>query len=352
MNICYINRFSNNRKIGHLYKYVGILRSLYGGDDLDEHPRWLKARKKAAGRSNEAHIHLRTMVEILLKERPTVAVISGDSWPMWRYCHGAGIPYVLLQEDIWTWRTGEESPNEQQMIENALAIVFTSEEHQAYCADRYKLPPNIVVHLRPLRADLDFQPLPKLPGKTLVYAGGLVPKWSDRTGIFGYRAYHVIFRAAIEAEWEVHAYNPYLVGRGGAVTSYYKEYQDLGVISHKAVPNGELYRELSQYAAGLHGYNLTDVPQGPADYVQSCRPNKCWEYLAAGIPTIGVCPGRSGAIFDGKWGTVLQFRNAQELVQAFRDVTFPEITDEMRYAQTMDADIPLFRALLDPIIAQ
>lgn len=351
MKIAYVNKFSHT-KIGHQYKYAGILKSLYGGDELDEHHLWLHRKKGVVGRSNESHVYFSTMVELLLKERPTVAVIPGDTWPMWRYCYGADIPYILIQEDIWSWRSGEESSNEKQMIENAQAIIFTSEDHQEYCADRYCLPPSIVVHLRPLRKDLDFEPLPKLPGKTLVYAGGLVPKWEDRNGLFGYRAYHEIFTCAISAGWEVHVYNPYIARGGGAVTQHYKEYKEIGVIPHRAVSNDKLYRELSQYTAGLHGYNMIGVPQAAANYVQACRPNKCWEYLAAGIPTLGVWPGRSGEIFDGKWGTVLKFSDLSELQSALKDVSFPPITDELRFSQTIEQDIPLIRALLDPILGQ
>lgn len=351
MEIAYVNNFSHT-KIGNQYKYTSVLKSLYGGVELDEHSLWLRRKKDAVGQSNESHIYFHTMVELLLRERPTIAVVSGDTWPMWRYCYGAEIPYILVQQDVWSWRSGETSSNEKEMIENAQAIIFTSEEHQAYCADRYCLPPSIVVHLRPLRKDLDFEPLPKLPGKTLVYAGGLVPKWEDRKGLFGYRAYHGIFACAVAAGWEVHVYNPYHAWRGAAETKHYKEYKEIGVISHKAVPNDQLYRELSQYTAGLHGYNMVDVPPAAADYVQSCRPNKCWEYLAAGIPTLGVWSGRSDEIFDGKWGTVLKFTGLDDLSDAMEDVSFPPITDELRFSQTIEQDIPLIRALLDPILGQ
>ena len=86
--------------------------------------------------------------------------------------------------------------------------------------------------------------------------------------------------------------------------------------------------------------------------MKACRPNKNWEYLAAGIPTLGVWPGRSGGVFDGKWGTVLKFSSLSELRDMLKEVSFPPITDELRLSQTMEQDIPLIRAPLDPILGQ
>lgn len=323
---CYLD-FGGPIRRGSDYKYWRLMHALYGTEPL------------SGNRSD-----LPQGIKRLKAGEFDVVALPGDRHTLWRVAAGLGLPYILSEHDIYTWRRGEDSTDEQEMIENAAAVVFTSQYHLDYCAARYRMPPATVIPLRPMEDELAFEPLPKLPGKTLVYAGGIVA-WSYNESIYGYRAYHHIFRAFMDAGWEVHIYHPY-----GDLKNKYREYEKMGCICHEPISQsgGQFYRELSQYTAGLHGYNTDSPPACALDYAFHCMPNKCWEYLAAGIPTIGVNSGKSGAVFDGKWGVVKP--EGADLRDWLEGLELPEITDEMRYAQTMDQDAPKLAQLLDPVM--
>lgn len=265
------------------------------------------------------------------------AIVHGDRCKHYKAAIAARLPYVLVEQDIYSLRAGlETSENEREMIENAAAILFTSEDHRDYCAERYTLPETVeVVHLRPLRRDLIFKPRPKLKGKHIVYAGGLTVE-SKRDGLYGYRAYHDIFRALMSAGWTVHVYSAW-----SETEEKNEDFRRIGCVVHKQVKQDELYEELSQYTLGFHGYALT----GPQDYVHTCRPNKCWEYLAAGIPTLSFNPGNSRVCFEDKWGVVAD--SLDDLPAAAELALEVKIKPTTRYNEVIDSDIDAFKRLAE-----
>lgn len=226
------------------------------------------------------------------------------------------------------------------MIRNAAAVILTSEYLIPYLQKRYGLPHYAVIHLRPLKTNVQFAlPTEKPPGKHLVYAGGDVG-WEGRTGLYGYRAYHKIFAAFIEAGWTVHLY-PASWAPANTVG-----YEEMGVKVHGRLPYPDLLKEMSVYTAGLQGFNLEGVPPAAAAYTQHyCVPNKCFDYLAAGIPTIGVNPGRCAEIYTkGKWGVVLKELSADAIHEL--EGRLPIVTEAMRQAQVMDHDLPKLKSLV------
>lgn len=264
------------------------------------------------------------------------AVVAGDRHKQHRLALAAGIPYIVDEHDIHSLRTGRDHDDtEREMLENAAAIIFTSEAHRDWLAERYDLPPSVVVHLRPYLADLDFRARRKLAGKHIAYAGGVLPRF-DADGPYGYRCYHDIFGALMDAGWTVHVYPAY-----GHDESTRVEYERLGVVWHERVEERDLPRELSAYRLGLMGY----AEAGPQEYVKTCRPNKAWAYLSAGIPTLGYNTGDSGALFDGRWGLIAP--SLAEIGETAERAAKMRIPDELRREQTMDADLPAFELLVD-----
>lgn len=262
-----------------------------------------------------------------------IGLVGGDWWKHWKGFAHRGRPYILVEHDIHTLRVPGARDEERAMIENASAVLFTSEDHQAYCDILYDLPPSDVIHLRPLAESLKFEPLPRLKGKHLVYAGGLASH-ANREGAYGYRSYHTIFKAFMEAGWTVHVYPCYLSGQ-----QLKGEYAALGCVVHDEVPEVDLPRELSQYTAGLQAYADQCLPDA-FRYTQTCRPNKTWTYLAAGIPTIGYRAGNTADIYDGKWGVIL------ESLDDIPNLVPPKVDGRTRIAQVMDKDAPRFERLL------
>ena len=69
------------------------------------------------------------------------AIIRGDYRDDYKAAMKAGLPYILIEHDVYTMRGARDKGKEREMIEGAAAVLFTSEAHLRYCAERYRLPP-------------------------------------------------------------------------------------------------------------------------------------------------------------------------------------------------------------------
>lgn len=257
-----------------------------------------------------------------------VAIVFGDKRKDYKRALDAGIPYILIENDVHTLRSSRESEQEREMVENAAALIVTSEGYLPHLSDRYTLPPIVAtVHLRPLLRDICFRSLPKLP-RTVVYEGTLLPREYENTH-WGYRVIHHHFAACIRAGWSVHIY---------PTASTHKvvrdEYEELGCYVHDPVNARTMYQVLSQYAVGFHGWGET----GGQEFVHSCRPNKAWDYLGAGIPTIGFNAGPIGDIYaEGGWG--VRVEDYDSVAEALEAAVRLDITDELRLSQVIENDM-------------
>jgi hypothetical protein len=266
-------------------------------------------------------------------------VVKGDASETYRLALELGMPYLLICHDVASFREPHQrrGNGERDMIEKATGVIFTTDPLRAFCAQRYVLPPHEVVALRPLRRDLDFEPLPKLPGRTLVYAGGILEAHLAATN-WGYRCYQPIFESALRCGWRVCVYPALPRPRAE------KELRALGCQVLDPVPEPDLPRQLSRYTAGLLGYNVHGVPDDAVDYARKAWPNKTWLYLSAGIPTIAVNPEFECARLAREWSVPLADLNR------FRTLgpgDLPTITRAVREAQTIEQDLPKLRRLLD-----
>ena len=303
----------DNWTAGSVYKYHTLLLKRFGG--------------LLIGRETKP-----TLGSLIKRYHPDLMFCHGDWLTDYQIPLGLGIPYVLFEHDIHSLRA-KLKPNqlryERIMLESAAGIVFTSEDHQRHCNANFDITKNqTVVHLRPLRQNLAWLPLKKLPGKHLVYAGGLVGHTKSN---YGYRSYHKIFEAFINAGWEVHVYpaNEYM-------ETTYESYRKLGCHMYKKRSYNSLLQQMSQYTAGLQSYAKEDVGEQAFNYTQTCRPNKVWDYLAAGIPTIGLYPGNCAKIYQkGGWGIVASDTKRSTL----ENLELPEFSENLRFEQIMDKDI-------------
>ena len=307
-------------QFGSAYKHVELIRRELGGEIW---PLW-------------DHRYQTALKALLGRGLPLMAIVRGDHSEHYRACIELEVPYLLLENDVATLRQPAAGLEEleRERLENARGVIFTSGDMAAYCAARYKLPPHEVIHLRPLRRMLGFVPREKLGGHRMVYAGGLV-SWSERGGALGYRAYYEIFRAIMRAGWQVDVFT--------AVPAPTRElYERAGVRMLGRVPQDHLYERLSAYSAGFLGYNRDGVPPAAFAYTQLCRPNKTWEYLAAGIPTVAYQAGNTAELISS-WGLVLE--QLEQL--ATLNGHLPAISKAVRMAEVMDEDRPALLELLE-----
>lgn len=323
MKIAYTTGFRR----GHAHKIMGAIHDSYPGFMLDVDS-WDISWKQCNDQVSQQIIDC----------KPDLLVCSGHPWSYWNIARRHKTPYVLVIGDVASMRLGSILEKEQEMFFHAEGAFFTSEEHVLFCSENgFVLPPFEIVYLRPQMKDMLFDPLPKIPGRNLVYAGSAQSR--KKGNFFGYRAYADIFAEIIKRGWNMHIYPATDLEKSDRSC-----YLDRGCVIHDPVTQEELPRELSQYTAGFQGYNLEGIPPTAASYALRCRPNKLWEYLSAGIPTIGYNTGNGGKIYDGKWGIVLK-----ELSQ-IEHVELPVITEQMRMEQTIDQDAPRIKRFLESII--
>jgi hypothetical protein len=250
---------------------------------------------------------------------------------IYRQCVANSIPYILVATDSDGMKWKKCMEFEKEVVLNAAAVLTNTQEILDFFHEEYGLEGGHTVHLRPLKKDLDFTPLEKLKGKNIVYSGGIVLKDNP----YDYRNYTEIFGLLRDAGWTVHIYPAW------GNTNGLDEYERLGCVLHHPVKQGSLYRELSQYQAGFQGYGFGKLQK----YVEIARPNKLWEYLGAGIPTLGYNTGAGGEIYNGKWGLVAA--TPSDIKKITPKVLKMKIDEEMRMEQTMDKELYVFYELLD-----
>jgi len=150
------------QQVGSAYKYFQLLQNHYGGLML----------------TSERNVAIPMDYNKDLKElKPALAFLRGDWLKYYQVAVENNIPYILIEQDVHSLRTKiglRQIKCEKNMIEKAAGIIFTSKDHYEYCKENYYFENHAIIHLRPLRQDLAWLPKPKLKGKHLVYAGGVV----------------------------------------------------------------------------------------------------------------------------------------------------------------------------------
>ena len=282
-----------------------------------------------------------------IKEDLDLGICWGDVHLLYKEFLKRNIPYLLIEHDVYSLRFGLDKKllsHDREKMENASAVVFTSEEHVEYYEMLKKkygwhIPEYIVIHNKPLKKDIEFRPRQKLEGLHLVMAGGILGHWfspgtKNRAINFNYKAFHHIYRKFIEAGWNIHIYPTKFMRVSGL-----SEYKDMGCTLHEWIPGDKIYEEMSQYTAGIQANNDVNTPERAFRYSQSTRPNKIYDYLASGIPTIGYQGGkRAMEIYNNKWGIVIDDLELETLKAIPERLKKIKILQRWRRENTMEKE--------------
>ena len=282
-----------------------------------------------------------------------LGICGGDVHLLYQKFINKNIPYILLEHDVSSMRFGLNETtyqNDKKKIENAVAVIFTSEEHAEYYEEMKKkynwhIPEYVIIHNKPLKKDIKFTPKEKLEGLHLVMAGGIVSKWinTGRTSYFNYKSFHNIYKKFIDSGWKVHIY-PTKLSNANSLS----EYKNIGCIIHNWVDGNKIYQEMSQYTAGIQANNDINTPKCAFLYAQSTRPNKLYDYLAAGIPTIGYNAGeRASMIYRDKWGIVIDDLEPETLKAIPERLNKIKITKKMRNDNVLERERDKFEYIIN-----
>ena len=288
-----------------------------------------------------------------LEENIDLGICWGSGHNLYEQFLRKNIPYLLVENDVYSLRCGlneKTYSHDREKIENAVAVIFTSEDHAEYYEGLKKkynwhIPEYVVIHNKPLKKDMNFISREKLKGLNLVYAGGLIPSRSldlKQGNNFYYKCHQQTLEKFIEAGWNVHIY-PTKVAR----TNYFIKYKNMGCIIHEWAHGGIIYKEMSQYTAGLQSFNKIGTPIQAFQYSQLCRPNKLYDYLASGIPTIGYQGGNGMEVYWDKWGIVIDDLEPETLKAIPERLKKIKITKKMRNDNVLDKERDKFEYIIN-----
>ena len=281
---------------------------------------------------------------------PDLIICWGDRHTSYKECLEARIPYLLIEHDIASYRYGlneKTYAHDKELMENASAVIFTSEGYIDYfdkIKNKYKwdLPKYTTIHNKPLKKDITFIPRDKLEGLHLVVDGGIIAQWERKNNPYHYKAYHFIFRKFIEAGWKVHIYPTKFIP-----INKLPEYEEIGCILHNWIPGEAIYQEMSQYTAGFQGFNSINTPESAFQFAQACRPNKIYDFLGAGIPTIGYQGGDGMEIYRDKWGIVIDDLEPETLAAIPERLKKIKITEKMRNDNVLEKERDKFEYIIN-----
>lgn len=241
-----------------------------------------------------------------------------------------GYPLVPVLDDIQSIHVcGSRNvlPYDRIWAEHAAGFITASEGFMPFVEQVTGEKPNyFYLPLKYSRKELRFKKRQTRP-KTVVYVGGLIsPIFTQTTHMeYDYRDMSSYFKEILDAGWEVHCYTPNW--EDPRSRAYYKA---LGCKMHGFLAP-PIYEEISKYEVGIMGYR-----EGCNPYALVCTPNKTFDYLGAGIPTLGV--GETGMASDifvkGGWGTVK--KKNEKMATALERARSIVITDELRESQVID----------------
>lgn len=173
---------------------------------------------------------------------------------------------------------------ERLAFNNADAVIYVSEPIQKKCNDIHKVTvPNMILYNYPTQSMITNTKVPwdKVAlRRGMVYEGGVNPigdteEIRQMNIVFKYRDLFPIFQQLIMQGNEVHAYP----GNSDA----YNTGQFSGVVLHPPTRFDILLQELVQFKYNLLIFNNEDKKQDQVNYT---TPNKLWDGLAAGLPSL------------------------------------------------------------------
>lgn len=303
-------------------KCYAMCEQIFGKDSVDVY-RLANAPSDTEFLGSDADHTYRETPDEVLDEVLQHQYIHGfcDSTSLLRGLVESGAPFIAHQHDIYSMRKADYFEPHLHAASNALKVL-TSHEHMHYLCDRWGFSSDNYTIIQNLPV-LAWQPeIPKPPYKipnSVVYFGGIQVDPAHETG---YRFYLPQWNRLVEAGIQVHIYTHGMVTRH--VHNTFRSHPLMFL--HNRIPHADLYEEISKYEVGFAGYNnLGGVPESSQRFCVTCLPNKAFDYMFAGIPTLAYNMG-AGAGLVSQWGENVS--SVDGLVDAFHKAREKEIDFE------------------------
>lgn len=300
------------------HKVYALCQQLYGEDSIDVYRMEGKLSDPEILDTNKEHIW--TQPEQAVKGLLEHKVIHAfcDSCDILFPLLKTGRKFVVHQPDVMSMRGAVDIGEASLHMSDKTVSVFPSKGCQEYMCDRLRIPLEETYVFKALPV-LAWQPeLPKPEEKihnSIVYAGFVT---TDPGVPNGFRYFVDVFRKFLDAGIHV-----YLMNAGEAVFPEVMEtYKGPGMENlHMMIgkPYRELYQELAKYSVGFVGFTRPpELPDTVKDYGDKSLPNKAFDYMFAGIPSVGHNMAEANE-YVKNWGAVTD--DPDKLVDAYCEAT-------------------------------
>lgn len=244
------------------------------------------------------------------------------------------IPVVYDCHDLTSMRGLDPFDDELKAMEVADAYIFPSKSYYDKVPDIHHIPkekPRAVVFSACLEEMVVKKPMPYIGG--IVYEGGVVgepPNWNNiplklKEVFPSYRDYRKLAEVLYDSGIPFSMF--------GVVDEIRDEYVNLGALCFPNQAHPQLLSNLSRFDWGFVG------SVEPHPNIESCMPNKLFEYIAAGIPVI-VCNATEAAEFVQKHGLGVVVDSIQEIPGIYdRHNKFQKDILAKRHIFTMESEV-------------
>lgn len=215
-------------------------------------------------------------------------------------------PVIFDAHDLDTTRNGRECKPERDAIECADGIITPSQGYITHVRDWYKIPEDFPIMCVYSFCTHDMvmkvSDMPRMGG--VVYEGGasIVTDDMKRNGVYSYR------------DWRDASREFYRIGipfvMFCADPSIGKAYLDTGAAVMMTIPYTAMLNNLSRFDWGMVGCPWPDRT------FEAAMPNKMFEYLAAGVPSI-VMNAPEASEFAEEHGIGVTVRNVKEIKKVY-----------------------------------
>ncbi len=325
------------------HKVYALCEQLYGKDSVDVY--------RCKGKLSDPEIidtdkeHIWTSPEESVSELSKHRIIHAfcDEAALLLPLLKTGRKFVAHQPDVMTMRGAEDIGEASVHMSKNTVSVFPSESCRRYMRKRLHLPKKDTYVFKAMPV-LKWQPeIPRPKDRipnSLAYAGFVT---TDPAAPNGFRYFADIFRKFLDAGIHV-----YLMNAGEAVfPTVLEAYKAPGMTNlHMMIgkPYRELYEELARYDVGFCGFTRPpELPDEVKDYGDCSLPNKAFDYMFAGIPTVGhnmkeACP------YISKWGRCTS--DPDELVDVFHEVQKMDIDYErLRHEYCAETQLDMLKEI-------
>lgn len=218
-----------------------------------------------------------------------IHVHNEPNWLGWRMKEARpDLPVVFDCHDLQSIRKGEVLEDERKSMEMCDAFIFPSEGYRNETVKRYGLTqPTEVIYSMCAKHMLDVVDrvdLPRVNG--VVYEGGLakLPHDEIEEKYFGYRDLRPLIQKCAEYDIPVHLFP----GERGFDGPYILA----GADPRPTLKYYPMLTQLSRFDWGFIGCSFEH------SQYKWAMPNKMFEYIAAGIPTLAMNAGEAGAFLE------------------------------------------------------